>query len=379
RRQPGDAKLLHALCDLLLLQRRAEDARAILEPREAVLAPESRVQFARVLYRSGDLEKAEAVCRDVLDQMDTTPPVRVQASFALADTLDRLGRYDEAFEYYDQANALRPARHDPDAHARDVDTMIESWTPEAVASMTTATVAPQVILIVGMPRSGSSLVEQILASHPDVRAGGETSHLSRAAQIAMGPERTRANRGLVLRPGDIQSVEEASGFYLERSGATRSTITDKLPGNFLHLGFAQAVLPGAKVVHTVRDARDTCLSCYMQAFATGQGFTFDLGHLGRYHRDHDRLMAHWKATLDLPIHEVRYEALVGDQDGETRRLLEFLGLPWDDACLRFHETDRATVTASNHQVAQPMYDSSVGRWKAYEAHLGPLFEALSES
>ena len=149
-----------------------------------------------------------------------------------------------------------------------------------------------------------------------------------------------------------------------------------MPFNYLHLGAIAALLPRARVVHCRRDALDTCLSCYLQDFANPLPFGPDLGHLGHHYREYERLMAHWARVLPLPLFELDYEELTADQEAVSRRLVEFCGLDWDERCLRFHETERTVLTSSALQVRQPMYRNSVGRWKRFEKHLGPLIEAL---
>jgi hypothetical protein len=161
-------------------------------------------------------------------------------------------------------------------------------------------------------------------------------------------------------------------------GAAR--FTDKQPQNFLHLGMIELLFPAARVVHCGRDARDTCLSCYTHLFGGGnnQPFAGRLEHLGRYYRAYERVMAHWRGVVSIPVLEVAYEDVVGDLEGSARRLVGFVGLEWDDACLRFHETRRDVITESADQVRRPLYSSSVGRWRRFEAHLAPLLAALGD-
>lgn len=154
-------------------------------------------------------------------------------------------------------------------------------------------------------------------------------------------------------------------------------MTDKMPINFLYLGLAAKLVPGVRVIHCVRNPLDTCVSCYAKLLAGGMTeYAHDLRHLGRFYRDYQRLIAHWKSVLEVPILDVRYEQIVEDAEGQARRMIEFLGLGWDPACLRFHENRRVARTASLDQVRRPLYRSSVERWRNYERHLGPLIETL---
>jgi hypothetical protein len=153
-------------------------------------------------------------------------------------------------------------------------------------------------------------------------------------------------------------------------------VTDKMPENLFHLGLIATLFPQARVIHCRRDARDVCLSCFMQFFA-GLSFTWDLDDLGRYYREYERVMAHWATALPLRVHEVVYEDLVANSDTVIRQLVDFCGLPWEDRCLQFHENRRPVLTMSRSQVRQPVYTTSVGQWQRYAAHLGPLFRALA--
>ena len=153
-------------------------------------------------------------------------------------------------------------------------------------------------------------------------------------------------------------------------------ITDKLPLNFLHLGLIQIFFPEARIIHCRRDPMDTCLSCFLTYFNRGHEFKHSLAHSGHFYRLYERLMSHWKSVIDLPILDVSYEQVVADPETQSRRMIEFLGLPWDDRCLNFHEVKRPCVTASVLQVRTPIYNTSVQRWRRYERHLGPLKAAL---
>jgi hypothetical protein len=218
------------------------------------------------------------------------------------------------------------------------------------------------IFILGMPRSGSTLIEQILASHPGVQGGDERPDFPELLE-ALG--------------GDFAALGAA---YVERCralapGAAR--LTDKLPGNFRHAGAIHLALPKARIIHSRRAAADTCLSCFTKLFRGEQAYTYDLGELGRYYRAYARLMAHWRAVLPASVFlEVDYEELVGDPETQTRRLLAHCGLEWDSACLAFHQTRRAVRTASAAQVRQPLHRGAIGRWRRYETLLAPLLAEL---
>jgi tetratricopeptide (TPR) repeat protein len=307
--------------------------------------------------------------------------------FALARARDRAGDEDEAFEHYRRGNELRKeyvrrrgAAYDPVARRRYVDRLIGAFTPayfERVAPFGLDTELP--VFVVGMMRSGTSLAEQILASHPRVHGAGELPDLDRLA-LAL-PQRLGTTEGYpecVARLDAVVARALAEEYLqgLGRRGKGADRVVDKLPFNFIHLGVIATLFPRARIIHCRRDPVDTCLSCFFQNFGEPHPFTLDLGHLGHYYRQYERLMAHWGRVLPVPVFELNYEELTADQEGVSRRLVAFCGLEWDERCLRFHETDRPVRTASALQVRKPLYRSAVGRWKRYERHLGPLLAAL---
>jgi len=258
--------------------------------------------------------------------------------------------------------------------------MLDAWTREKMESLPRARTASEIpVFIVGMPRSGTSLVEQILASHPRVHGAGELAEVNTAVLSLGGEVRSGVLLACSTRKLTPQSVDRA-GRDLARSlrklGPAADRVTDKMPTDFLHLGPISLLCPGARVIHCERNAGDTALSCYLHQFGGNINFAQDLGHLGAFYRQYRRIMRHWREVLDTPILDVPYEELTADQEALSRRLVEHVGLEWDEACLRFHENPRVTMTASNEQVRRPIFTSSVKRWKRYEQHLGPLIEAL---
>ncbi len=314
---------------------------------------------------------------------------RCRLHFALARWFDKAGSYDEAFEHCRRGNTMRKELNrrrgvvfDPEAHRRLVDRLIAVYSPEFFRRTRSFGLDKELpVFIVGMPRSGTTLAEQILASHPLVHGAGELRAVDttiHALQRALGkppgsyPEpldRLDAPTARALAEDHLKRLTQRSG------SAVR--VIDKQPFNFLHLGLIATLFPKARIIHCQRDALDTCLSCYFQGLGGPQAFTPDLQHLGQYVREYERLMDHWRRVLPVPLFELRYEELTTDQEAVTRHMVEFCGLAWDDRCLRFHETQRAILTPSTLQVRQPMYRGSVGRWKRYEKHLGPLRDALA--
>jgi tetratricopeptide (TPR) repeat protein len=330
-----------------------------------------------------DDDAAKEAARTVLD--DPSEPVRsrVAAGFALGWASDRRGAYDEAFEAYALANRMLRGEHAAQGHAFDrnrfrdlVDWSIATFRPQTFVDMAgwgDSSESP--VFIVGMPRSGTSLVEQIAASHPLIFGGGEQKEII-GILTALGGE-------LTARPPtewDRAAVRRETKAYLERlhslgGGATR--ITDKLPDNILCLGQIAVLFPQARIVVCRRDPRDVGLSCFFQYFRDDSlVWADDLADIGFRARQIDRLTAHWRKVLPCPVLEIQYETLVANLESESRRLIDFLGLDWDPACLSFHKTDRPVLTASHWQVRQPLYTSSVGRWRHHQHHLGPLLREL---
>ena len=236
------------------------------------------------------------------------------------------------------------------------------------------------IFIVGLPRSGSTLIEQILASHSQVEGTHELPDLS---WVARSTGRGRPDR-LGYPHDDPAARSSGSCTISARSTCTAAAgtakgaprFTDKMPNNFAHVGLLHLILPNAKIINARRHPLDSCLGSYKQLFARGQPFTYDLFEIGEYYLEYERLMAHWHTVLPGRVLDVQYEELVADPPAQVRRLLEYCELPWEDGCLKFHENRRAVRTASSEQVRQPIYATAVHRWRDYEAQLQPLIEVL---
>ena len=308
---------------------------------------------------------------------------RVVLLFELGRLFDEEGRFDEAFATVKTANVLHPHQFDAAAHAESVDEIMATFTREALAALPRASErSERPVFIVGMPRSGTSLVEQILASHPRVFGAGERNDLNRI--VSALPDTLGTDTPY---PACVHHLTQAHCDQLARTQLTRlaavaaeaQRITDKMPTNFEHLGIIALLFPGARVIHCRRDPLDTCLSCYFHRFAGHHPYAYDLSDIAAYYRQYRRLMAHWQAVLALPILDLAYERLVDDLEGESRRMVDFLGLDWDPRCLAFHESKRVVLTSSYDQVRRPLYRAAIGRHRHYAAHLAPLRTALGEA
>ena len=302
---------------------------------------------------------------------------RFHLDFALGKALHDAGKPEEAFAHYRKANALRLTQqpYGPEQLGRTVDRCIEQFTAEALAERDGGCEAPDPIFIVGLPRAGSTLVEQILSSHTLVEGTAELPDIPALVQ--------RLGR----YPADVLALtldqrQELGREYLKRAGVQRRTdrpfFIDKLPNNWLFVPFIQLILPRAKIIDARRHPMGCCLSNFRQHFARGQPFTYDLEHLGRYYSDYVRLMAHIDAVLPGRVHRVIYERMVEDTETEVRALLDHIGLGFEPACLEFHKTERAVRTASSEQVRRPIYKDATEEWRAYEPFLGPLRSALGD-
>ena len=320
----------------------------------------------------------------LIDASTAARPARELASllFAQANLFDRLGRYDEAFGAAQRAHGLAQVKYDRAVVERMVNSAIEYFDRKTLRRLPRpAGRQPVPIFIVGMARSGTSLIEQILASHPQVHGGGESDRVHRlwvSAVQRLSQPNLPLHHSLDRLTTDVANalaIECLTSLHALAPAA--SHVTDKTPSNAAHLGLVATILPNARLIHSRRDPLDTGISCYLTDFATGNAFGHDLATIGHYHRMTDRLMAHWKSVMDEPILEVDYEKLVARPEQQIRRLLGFVGLPWDDRCLSFHKNRRLVATASQAQVRRPIYDTSIGRWKHYEKWIGPLRAALN--
>lgn len=376
-------KIAHA--DALWADRQFDAAREIVQP--LIAADNGGPWLARLYAKMAPrfAEELEAVA--MIDRQLGAPALssfdRTQLHFAAAGLLDSLGRFDAAFDHANNANESVRELFDPAAHSKYISERISFFTRARLDALPRATHGNRrPLLIVGMPRSGTSLVEQILASHPDVFGAGELNYLSESNYSSSLRDWSHGEPfPTCWKHLSIDRANELAARYLGRIAAINGAatyVTDKMPTNFLFLGHAQLLLPDCRVIHCVRDPRDTCLSCYFTNFAYGNSFSCNLSHLSGYYRDYLRLMNHWKRTLTLPIQDVRYEDVIADQEGQTRRMLAFLGLPWNARCMEQHQNKRHVSTASRDQVRRPIYSTSVGRWKRYEKHIPQLLE-LSES
>ncbi len=332
-------------------------------------------------HQAADTEELRRLAA-LLDQPGISSDDRIAAGFALAKLLDDENQFDEAFSAYVDANAIVKASRAAKCDQFEinelrgyVDEVMRTFTPQFFSERREWGISSErPVFIVGMPRSGTTLVEQIAASHPDVYGAGERKDIERIAK-SLGGDHSAVAYGWTAE--QIRTAATTQLAMLHDLDGSTARIIDKMPDNVLKLGLIALLFPSARVIICRRDVRDNCLSCYFQWFnKSGNSFSYDLTDCGRRYKEIDRLSSHWMASLPLKKLEVQYEDLVADLEGQSRRLIDFLSLPWDSKCLEFHKTERTVLTCSTWQVRQPIYTRSVCRWRHYERHLGPLFDAL---
>jgi hypothetical protein len=294
--------------------------------------------------------------------------------FTAVNLLDRLGRYDQAFAQAQLAHQARGVRYDPCVVERLVDEKIERFTRQTIRCLPRASESSdKPVFILGMPQSGMSLVEQVLASHPLVHGAGELNWIAQIQySILQRIPLTERGQTLDLRRCSLATINELASQYLRPLNALNpqaQRITDRMPLNFLNMGLIAVLFPDARVIHCVRDPLDTCLSCYLTELSVGNEFSADLTNLGHFYRQYRRLMEHWKQVLDYSMLDVSYEAMVENPQSQAQLMVEFLGLPWD----------RDVANSISELSSRSLFCSSIGLWNHYANHLEPLRFALKES
>lgn len=313
---------------------------------------------------------------------DPTRPAADQAAlgFALGKSLDEAGAYDEAFQAYSQANQANRASggahwrgYERSAWESRIRSLPDWFRGNTGPAWPSPPPEPQLVFVCGMFRSGSTLVETILSSHPHITAAGELDLIPRIARDLWARVSAGGN------PRDPQRLADAREYYLRSVRALypgARVVTDKRPDNYLHLGLIKQLFPTAKIVHTLRDPLDTCLSVFFTHFDLSQAYATDLRDIAHWYKLYQWLMSEWASQYGSEIVDVSYEALVTDPQAQIARLLNSIGLDWDDACLDFHQANRSVQTPSVWQVRKPLYSSSCGRWRHYASHIQPLATAL---
>lgn len=382
--RPGMTGALGGIAAVLVAQGKNDECYELIEalPEHQREDPVITMVYSGLCRRHDKCEGALRLINKVLSKSGIDSWSRLQLNFGAGHICDGMGKYSEAFDYYAKGNRGKICHYRPDVIEKLFSDSIHFFTGgylEKVPVPFNASDKP--VFIVGMPRSGTTLVEQILASHSDVYGAGELPDMgelySRFIRKYM-PD----NKIEVIGAVEQDVLDMASNEYLSKiNGLAPNSlrVTDKMPYNFFRLGFIQMLFPGARVIHCYRDPMDVCLSCYFHDFQGTHEYAYDLSNLAHYYGQYERQMQHWRDVITLPFLEVSYESVVEDTESIARALVEFCGLGWDDKCLSFYENKRYVATASKNQVNKPVYSTSVNRWKNYEGYLDELKEALMEN
>lgn len=336
--------------------------------------------FAATTRVVGKEDHAIDVLEKNLNKAGINHVQRRQLHFAAGELYDRINQYDKAFYHYKAGNALMQRSYNAENDQQAFEKITQVFTKQELQRMSNARqidITP--IFIVGMPRSGTSLLEKILSCHAAIHPGGELPFLPEIVKSMPDQLNTNIPFPECIKLIDNTTVNRFSSEYFDKLRSMISNekfVTDKLPHNYILLGLIEKLFPHARIIHCVRDPLDTCLSNYFQDFSSTINYTNDLDNIATHYMLYAKLMNHWKNTLTLPIFEFSYESLINNQKKATRDVLDYCGLDWDPECLSFYESKYITRTASNDQVKQPIHKKSIGRWRNYEKHLMPLTKKL---
>ena len=376
---PNSPAALGTLARALRTQGHYEEALATLAPLASdPTNPEAALALCPIYLSLKRHDDCRQLAHTALASPNLPPHTRATLGFHLGQALHNLGEYDLAFPAFKRANEALPRSFRRQHILTLYQGLRNAFSKDRLATAQRATLdASRCVFIVGMPRSGTTLIEQIIDAHPLAHGCGELPDIR---HIAAEFDKTLGNRGPAAFADLTQAhLDQGAQTYLDRMAqlAPNATIiTNKLPHNFELLGLINRMLPGARVIHCRRNPIDTCLSCYFTNLGPAHSYATDLADLAWSYAQYTKLMHHWQAACDLPILNIQYEEVVAETETLARSIIEFVGLPWDDQCLRFHETSRAVATASVDQVRTPIYTTSVARWKRYDKHLDPLITSL---
>lgn len=384
-RQPGNIAVATGLARVYSTRGDVDDAYKILSPflHKQPLDLHITIAFATICRPLKRCQQAIELLTSALQGKKSTAD-QCNAHFSLGKLYDLQDEYELAFKHYQLANSIAGKTYTPAPDKAFFNGMISTMNSDFFTRAPRATIATnqkKIIFIVGMPRSGSTLIEQILATHTSVYAAGELGEVASIAASIPTEVNDPAGYPSCLEKLDSDVVNRLTQRYLEFiadiSADSSSIVIDKMPDNFRFLGFIQLLFPNARIIHCRRNPLDTCLSCYFQNFEGGHSYSSDLENLGIYYRMYKKLMAHWKNTLELPLLDIEYEQLVQNPEDISKKLFEFCELEWSPDCLEYFKNSRSVVTASYDQVRQPIYQGSIDRWKNYEPYLQPLQNALA--
>lgn len=387
KHQPGHPQAVYGIAQVHELEGEHEKARRLLEPYVEKNAETTEMAFvyAKTELKARNYDRVIEIATRHTERSGAAPIARQQLWFVIGQAHERTGEFDKAFAAYESAHAALPLQFDLDRFIERIDQTIETFSAEAMRRLPRAGGTSRLpVFIVCRPRSGSTLIERILAAHPAVCAGGELEYLLElvgSLNLRLESPLPYPRCAARLNQHDVDSLSREYLGKLEALGRNAKRVTDKCLQTWEHLGLVSRLFPEAALIDLRRKPIDCCLSCYMTALGEAHAYSTDLRNLGLVWRQYERLMEHWHEVLDMPMLRVDYEDVVADPEAWSRKIIEFCGLQWDDRCLQFHEqqTSRtARATASYEQVRQPVYQSSVDRAANFHKHLVSLVEALSE-
>ncbi len=381
--QPRFAEALEGKAELLVMSDRNDEAHDLLLPIAGDVEETPRIALilAEIERQKGQAAQCIEHARRLLDRPTTPPIAQRQLSFEIGRAFNDLEQYDDAFAAFAKGNACDAHPFSPAQHEASINELMSVFSRKNLKQMQRSSVdsdAP--IFVTGMPRSGTTLVEQIIDAHPAAHGAGELTILPdivESIQHRLGTQRPYPQCAQQLTRKSASMFGQTYLDFIRSLAPDAERTVDKALRTWPHIGLLQLILPNARIIHCRRDPMDTCLSCFMASLSPSRHpYIADLASLGSYYRQYDRLMQHWKdAGIDML--EVQYEDLVMDQERVSREIIDFCDLDWDPQCLRFHESGRLVLTLSYDQVRKPMYTSAMGRWKKYEKHLGVLQAALA--
>ncbi len=336
---------------------------------------------ARVDIHAKRYREAAAIVERHLAGAELDPDTRHRLGHVAGSAWEKLGEHTRSFEAHTRANQAVAIPFDRGEYKNLIDGLIDVFSKDFIADRSRHGNRSELpVFIAGMPRSGTTLVEQIIDAHPTAHGAGEAREIEDTAanlQRVLESNEPWPRSASDLEPQDIDRLARQYLDSVRRTARNAKRVVNKSLENYRTLGLIAVLVPRATIIHCHRDPRDTCVSCYMSGILPRpHPYISDLGDLGFAYRQYERLIAHWKQVLPMPILDVCYETLVDDLDGQARRIIDFCGLTWDDKCLEFHASGRTVRTASYEQVRQPIYRSSIGRYKGFEPHIGPLLKSL---
>jgi tetratricopeptide (TPR) repeat protein len=384
--QPGERRTQTDLADVLERSGRIDRARELLQPfMDADQVDDDMAPIAmRLLDHAGQTEQAIALAKQLLAGSSTADSTRRFLLQLMGRLCEKTGDHRGAFEAFAEAKQTERHFFSPAEYEQAVDDLIETFSAETLAKVPRASKRSDLpVFIACMPRSGSTLVEQIIHAHPQAYGGGETTLLHNALvqlPAELGAGHSYPQCLAELKQADVDRLANGYLQSLKAMAPAAARITNKHLLNYLNLGAVSVLFPGARVIHIRRNRLDNGMACFMASLSPAvMPWASDLRHIGLAWRQYERLMDHWRRTLDLNLLEVQYEDLVNDTEAQIRRIIDFCGLPWDDRCLRYWEAERVVLTPSYDQVRRPIFRTALDRWRKYEEFLGPLKEALGDA